>query len=42
MVGLSKDAGLERGVLTGGPLRIDAVDEVARVRVAVELGDAGR
>jgi histidine ammonia-lyase len=42
MAGLSKDAALERVVLSGGPLRIDEVVGVARGRVPVELGDAGR
>src|SRR6266542_985924 len=42
MAGLSKDAGLERVVLSGGPLRIDEVVGVARGRAAVELSDAGR
>src|SRR6266545_7978474 len=42
MAGLSKDAELERLVLSGGPLRIDEVVGVARGRVAVEFGDAGR
>src|SRR6266511_3187723 len=42
MAGLSKDAGLERVVLSGGPLRIDEVGGVARGRAAVELSDAGR
>ncbi len=42
MAGLSKDAGLERVVLSGGPLRIDEVVGVARGRVAAEFGDAGR
>jgi histidine ammonia-lyase len=42
MAGLSKGAGPERVVLSGGPLRIDEVVGVARGRVPVELGDAGR
>src|SRR6266702_3048324 len=42
MAGLSKDAGLERVVLSGGSLRIDEVVGVARGRAAVELSDAGR
>src|SRR6266508_3847091 len=42
MAGLSKDAGLERVVLSGGPLRIDEVVGVARGRAAVVLSDAGR
>src|SRR6266540_6196984 len=42
MAGLSKDAELERLVLSGGPLRIDEVVAVARGRVPVELSDEGR
>jgi histidine ammonia-lyase len=42
MAGLSKGAGLERVVLSGGPLRIDEVVGVARDHRPVELGDAGR
>src|SRR6266536_3453781 len=42
MGGLSKGAGRERVVLSGGALRIDEVVAVARGRVPVELGDEGR
>jgi histidine ammonia-lyase len=42
MAGLSKDAGLERVVLSGGRLRIDEVVDVARGGLRVELADAGR
>src|SRR6266496_3166582 len=42
MAGLSKDAGLERVVLSGGRLRIDEVVGVARGGLRVELADAGR
>jgi histidine ammonia-lyase len=42
MAGLSNGAGLERLVLSGGPLRIDEVAAVARGRVPVELSDEGR
>jgi histidine ammonia-lyase len=42
MAGLSKDAELERLVLSGGPLRIGEVAAVARGRVPVELSDEGR
>src|SRR6266496_1605497 len=42
MGGLSKGAGRERVVLSGGALRIDEVVAVARGRVPVELGAEGR